>query len=307
MPCCELEVPFNVTSAAGFLLLGLIFNWGLFGICIVQIYIYYLSFPNDKWRLKLLVYSLFIVETAQTLLVTHDMYNIFATEFGNIRNLGQIHIFWITTAIATGLVSSAVQIYFAHRICIFSGSNLIGYTLSIIALIQGSAAIVEGVFFHISTANFAEVQSDRKTHIIAIIWLAGSAICDVLIALSMTYYEKLSRAKENTVFRQTRARLNKVIRLTVETGATTAVFATADMVLYLGFPGTEYCAVPALILAKLYTNTLLYTLNNRRCGAFGGQDELSSREGTWTLQFWNRMLQTSQVGSRDPIEGIPTI
>ncbi|KIJ36587.1 hypothetical protein M422DRAFT_124423, partial [Sphaerobolus stellatus SS14] len=102
------------------------------------------------------------------------------------------------------------------------------------------------------------------------VWLAGSAACDVTIAISMTYY--LSR--KETHLKRTSAVINRLIRLTIETGSLTATVAIVDITLYLVFPHQDYHTAPALTLAKLYSNTLLVVFNSRlRIVGGRGSDE----------------------------------
>ncbi|KAG8890289.1 hypothetical protein FRB99_003906 [Tulasnella sp. 403] len=51
--------------------------------------------------------------------------------------------------------------------------------------------------------------------------------------------------------------------MTVQTGAVTTFAATAELILYLKSPQNNLHMIPALALAKLYTNTLVATLNSR--------------------------------------------
>jgi hypothetical protein len=43
-----------------------------------------LSFPRDKWRTKLLVYFVYLIDTAQTCMVTHDVFNAYAKHYGDL-------------------------------------------------------------------------------------------------------------------------------------------------------------------------------------------------------------------------------
>ncbi|KAI0289819.1 hypothetical protein BC826DRAFT_586296 [Russula brevipes] len=57
--------------------------------------------------------------------------------------------------------------------------------------------------------------------------------------------------------------LLRVVRLTVETNTLTAAVAIASFVLYVAFPNDIYYTFTAGIIGKLYSNTLLLSLNNR--------------------------------------------
>ncbi|KAJ6498066.1 hypothetical protein C8R47DRAFT_1261092 [Mycena vitilis] len=83
---------FNVTDAASRFaaavaasqLIGSLLNYFLYGILAVQVYVYRLSFPNDKAAIKWMVYTIFVVETVMTALNGVDIYHWFAEGFGDI-------------------------------------------------------------------------------------------------------------------------------------------------------------------------------------------------------------------------------
>ena len=87
---------------------------------------------------------------------------------------------------------------------------------------------------------------------------------------SMTGIVQLTRF--DTSFKKTHDLVNKLIRLTVETGALTATIAVIDLILFLAASNTDYHITPALLLAKLYSNTLLVVLNSRITISHAGND-----------------------------------
>jgi hypothetical protein len=129
-------------------------NWGLFGALVVQVCkrltftrglmsscqnpdIYYLAFPNDRIGFKCLVYGLTLVETIQTVFMTHDAVMALGLGFGNPSALDDAHFSWLTiplmssigpyfrrfmtiTLICLFVVSAIVQCFFAWRIYILS-------------------------------------------------------------------------------------------------------------------------------------------------------------------------------------------
>ncbi|KAF9561010.1 hypothetical protein CPC08DRAFT_457920 [Agrocybe pediades] len=58
--------------------------------------------------------------------------------------------------------------------------------------------------------------------------------------------------------------VNKLISNSIQTGLITAACAGVDLALFVSFTSRNYHYVPAYILGKLYTNSLLATLNSRR-------------------------------------------
>ncbi|KAF8880085.1 hypothetical protein BD779DRAFT_1550380 [Infundibulicybe gibba] len=271
-------IPQNIGASAGPLLLGYLFNWCLFGVLSVQVYLYYLAFPRDRLSIKCLVFGLYIVETLQTILITHDVFDSFGSGYGMLSALESTQLEWLGVPIISGIVSCTVQTFFAYRIFVLSKSKPLGLIICVIALTQGASGIAQGVQA-LQINDFAKLQNEA--FVSCTIWLGGAALCDIIIAVSMSYY----LSKSETGFRSTHVLISKLIRLTIETGSMTAAVATIDMALFLAFRNNNYHATPALILAKLYSNTLVVILNSR-LRIVDGRDttqsiELNSYSSVW--------------------------
>ncbi|KIK56245.1 hypothetical protein GYMLUDRAFT_230338 [Collybiopsis luxurians FD-317 M1] len=263
-------LPANIEVIAGPLLLGYLFNWGLYGALAVQVYIYYMSFPKDRLAVKCLVMAIFAIETVQTILCAHDAFAAYASGFGNLTAVTSSHTEWFNTPILSGIVSCTVQLFYAYRISVLSGTKIWSIIIAATAITQGTAAIVQGVQDHLIT-DFAQLQKEAFAS--DVVWAVGSAVCDIMIACVMSYY--LSR--KDTGFKQTRVLVHKLVRLTIETGALTATCATVYIVLFIALPHVQYYLAVGLTLAKLYSNTLLLIFNSR-VRVIGGRDTSQSTE-----------------------------
>lgn len=93
----------------------------------------------------------------------------------------------------------------------------------------------------------------------ALTWLIASAVADITITASLCYY----LARQKSGFSATDDTINKIIRLTVQTGLITTLFAILDVVCFLVLPHTTINFVWDFALSKLYTNALISTLNAR--------------------------------------------
>ncbi|KAF5319609.1 hypothetical protein D9619_008565 [Psilocybe cf. subviscida] len=246
------------------------FNWALFGTLSVQVYLYSMSFPNDVTLLKCLVFGIYLFEMTQTLLVTRDMFAIFASGWGDLDQLQSAQWIWISIPIMSGIVSCVVQLFYAYRLSILSRSRILGCIIGVLSITQATSAIVCGIQVA-SVDTLAKIQT--VAHISTTIWLSGSAICDLTVAIFMSYH--LSR--ENPAFKETQMLINRLVRLTVETGVATATVAAIDVILFLAFPESNYHITPAYTIAKLYSNSLVMVLN-ARSRTTAGRDHISAGE-----------------------------
>ncbi|KAF8876048.1 hypothetical protein BD779DRAFT_176144 [Infundibulicybe gibba] len=276
-------------------LLGYLFNWGLYGTLSVQVYLYYLAFPSDRRLTRYLVLGLYLVETLQTALITHDAFMTFVVDYGNLPTLRNAQLEGLSTPMICAIVSCTVQLFFTYRIFILSKSKLLVSVICLIALTQGGAGIAAGVQV-LQIDDWSKIR--LEAFVSCTIWLVGAAVCDILIAITMCYC--LSRSE--TGLRSTHVLISKLIRLTIETGTVTATVATIDIALFLGFPHNNYHRVPALILAKLYSNTLMVTLNSRLYIADGRATRMLSVElgsGTdWNIRSSGFQHQMDQDQDR---------
>ncbi|PBK87015.1 hypothetical protein ARMGADRAFT_972548 [Armillaria gallica] len=260
-------VPANypIAELTGSYLIGCLLNWGLFGTLTVQLYLYYLAFPNDRRITKYLVYGLYVIEIVQTILIAHDSFALFGYGFGDLEALARLNFGWLTVPIMSGIVACVGQVFYAYRIFILSKSRTIPIFIFCILSISSVAAIVTGIFtFQIG--NVVQLNN-RRMSIAAGIWCGGAALCDIIIAICMTYYLTRSTAH----FRQTRMLVIKITRLTIETGSVTAVVALLTFILFIALPGRNSYMILCLIVPKLYANTVYMVLNSR-FQIIGGRD-----------------------------------
>ncbi|KAK0187001.1 hypothetical protein F5146DRAFT_1063222 [Armillaria mellea] len=265
--------PSNLRETTGPLLAGCFLSLVLYGLLFNQVYVYYISFPNDNLAPKTIVYILWLTVTVQTFSNIIDTFKTFCYEFGNIYELDDVHLTWFTIPILSGFVGCIAQSFYAWRMYKFSKkAQWLCISLAMIAFTQFSAAICCGIEVRKSN-HYSNLPKNSKVKVAAIIWLGGSALCDTAIALCMTCL--LCRAQ--TGLKSTRILLSRLIRLTIETGTATAAIAIIDIVVYLGYPNTNYHIVPANCLVKVYSNAVLAVCNSRMTSRIrGGREDMAT-------------------------------
>ncbi|KDR77670.1 hypothetical protein GALMADRAFT_138739 [Galerina marginata CBS 339.88] len=245
----------TIASSAGPLLIAHLLNWGLFGVLSMQVYLYYLAFPKDRIGIKIPVYAAYLLDATQTFLLTRSAFRTFALGFGNPSVLNEVDILWFGDVL-TGLISFISQTFYAYRIGVLFHKPYLAAVIMLLAVVSLTASIVSGVQAHLA-GLFSELLR-KDTLIVAGIWGGGSALCDVLIAVSMTYYLKRHEAG----FQRTDALLERIIRLTVGTGSTTAAIAILGFLLFFPVHTTYYQTVVS-VQGKMYSNSMMVSLNSR--------------------------------------------
>ncbi|KAI0267869.1 hypothetical protein BC834DRAFT_62804 [Gloeopeniophorella convolvens] len=251
-------VPPNVAQGTEPILLGTLLNWCMYGILLVQVYLYSYYFPDDRRALKFLVYFILIIETVQTALTGVDIFYWFANGFGNVIHLNNVYISFADTPVIAAFISLIIQSFFCYRIWVLEKS--LWWLVAVIEAISGAQAvggIVGGIKGHIN-GTFSDAHQSIK---FVYVWLIGDAVADILIAVSLTYLLLRSRTRGHQF--SSNSMLVKLVRLTIETNAASATVAIFSLVVFVGWQKNNYFYVPTAILGKIYSNTLLVTLNNR--------------------------------------------
>ncbi|KAL0576338.1 hypothetical protein V5O48_005636 [Marasmius crinis-equi] len=228
----------------------------LYGIQVLQVYMYYMSFPKDRIFVKCMVYAVFLLDTLQTVFFFHDAFQMFGYGFGDMATLKHAHLSGLSVPILTGLVSLIVQSFYAHQIRMLSRSNVLVVVIIAIALIQFGASIWTGCLVFLIN-NLSNLQ--KGSFIQCSVWLGGSALCDTIIAVVMTFY----LLKANAAMKSTQVLIARLIHLVIETGTATATVAIIDLILYVAVQKYPFHMLPSRSLAKVYSNTLLVILNSR--------------------------------------------
>ncbi|KJA25522.1 hypothetical protein HYPSUDRAFT_404539 [Hypholoma sublateritium FD-334 SS-4] len=248
-------IPSNIVLLTAPQLLGVMFNWGLWGILTVQVYVYHLFF-RDSLRVRTLVYTLYFLECVQTALSSADIIHWFSKGWGHLSFLSDPYVAPIDLPMMAGLIAMIVQLYFTWRIWVLSTSIPLCALIGAVSVAQCAAGFVSGIqALRIGDLTALSSLAAPK------IWLAGAALSDTLIAVSMCYF--LYRARQRTLLPQTKFILRRVIALTVETNTLSATAAIATLILFICSPKNTLYLCPPSALSKLYSNTLLVIFNGR--------------------------------------------
>lgn len=261
-------VPPDVVEIAAPLLFGVLWNWTLYGVLVVQIYVYSYNFPKDRKLLKILVYAIFLFETLQTALSGADLYYWFVSGFGKVDRLRDPYASAFDRPIMGSIIMGTVQFFFAYRVWVLSDCRAWWYCVIIVvcSAINNVTSFAAGVYSHI-IRKFINAQ---KSRIVALACGAGSTATDFLIVAAMLYY--LARPRNAEFGPLSNHALAKILLLTVETNILNATCGIISMLMVIIFPDKRYYTCSTAILGKLYSNTLLVSLNNR----------ISIREVTYT-------------------------
>jgi len=254
------QVPgLNIPLLEGPLVLGYLWSYMLYGVLIVQMYIYYMHFTKDHKGIKIFEWTLFLLETVFTIFTTIAAWNQFGKNWGDVQSLLLIDWSWEPLPALNGFLATMVQSFYVWRIYNLTKNIFIALFIESVSLMQCILAFFYGIRVSVEGRGIDKLFA--LTNVISA-WLVGAAVCDVLI--TVTIVTVLARANQRTRFKQTTNAITRLIRYTVETGLITSVMAVIELILWLT-TGKEYNIhfIGFLVLGKLYSNALVATLNSR--------------------------------------------
>ncbi|KAJ7873469.1 hypothetical protein B0H14DRAFT_3559126 [Mycena olivaceomarginata] len=259
-------------------------NWALMATLVVQVYTFSTRFQNERRWIKMLVYTVFPLELAQTGVSSHYAYWVLALGWGNTTALEILPWSCLATPIFTGITAALVQIFFA-----WSGyylpveaenlDSLKAYFCRLIYLLMGktvwacvvTAVIVLGVTILFVVAQFAHATAFANVMRIKVgvqvnypsffdlptgSWLIVAVVCDVFITTTLIIIFYQYRMQMPPEERRTDTFMVKLMLNTVETGAVTSVTALIYLVVFLLYPGYNIEETPTFILGKLQVSPL---------------------------------------------------
>ncbi|RPD77502.1 hypothetical protein L226DRAFT_521153 [Lentinus tigrinus ALCF2SS1-7] len=296
----------------GPIFIGVVFNIALYGIMVTQTYLYFQMYKRDRTWMKLLVFLLFICDTVNCAFDVAFVYIPLVNNFGGFYYLFMsVNGPTLNTQATTkrslelagyslqGFIAALVQFFFAWRVKVLTANM---FAVCVICFCS-FAQLCGGLGTSIAVGMIPEFVQFRKFQVIVIIWLAFSAVADTLITAALVWHLR----RNKTGMALTDGIINKIIRMTVQTGLITALCAIIDLILFIVSP-TGLHLIFNLPLSKLYTNSLMSSLNSRSGWQYSDSSQVMSqnanRSETQRLPRVRNvnMLKSGDHGRRGPQE-----
>ncbi|KAJ7460230.1 hypothetical protein FB451DRAFT_1270664, partial [Mycena latifolia] len=243
-------------STYGIWLIAFFLQTILYGMGILQAYLYFFWYSKDSVLVKTTVILVVCLESFQLSTLCGATYHYLIDGFGDFAQLLQVHWLDLTQLFATYLSAFVVQLYFAHSIYALHKNDKI---LPFSVLVSSLAALAGGVGQVVVASripSFADVDQTKTTTIINCI---ASVLCDSLITLGLCWRLHTSR----TGIQATNNLLNYLIIVAINRGMLTSITAILQIILFFARPNSFYFFAMTWLNSKLYMNSMLATLNTR--------------------------------------------
>ncbi|KAG6811454.1 hypothetical protein H0H92_007325 [Tricholoma furcatifolium] len=190
-------------------------------------------------------------------LVTYQFLVYFNTKFNDKLWIKAI----VATLFATDTLHSAVAVYAGWDMCVTNYNNpaslaVVGWTIPFTACATSFAAILTQYF--LAHRVWILTKNSVLVGVISLFSLLGFAF-GIYAGIKCGLINDRSR----TGFRKTDTIINRLIRGAIQTGLFASAFALADLFSFVLHGNTNLYAMFAYPIGRIYTNTLLDTLNAR--------------------------------------------
>ncbi|KAJ7354392.1 hypothetical protein DFH08DRAFT_984880 [Mycena albidolilacea] len=241
----------GVTLLFGPMMIGVMLNMILYGAMFTQMVAYYQRYTQDSPWIRYLMLYLLVVETAGIIVECGIIYDplIFQQRCGDY-NLSEAGFYPESV-----LPPSWFPKHLTSRISVVTQSLILPGIIALLSLGSFGAGITVSILVSLNP----EFHKFGNFKAVITLWLVLSAVCDIVIAVGMTH----ALYTRKTGFGVVDGQINRIIRLTVETGALTAITALVDLMLFLVFPNTTINFIVDFPLSNLYTFSMLAMLNSR--------------------------------------------
>ncbi|KAJ8507300.1 hypothetical protein ONZ45_g10321 [Pleurotus djamor] len=253
-------VQYNLLDTIAVIEIGTMVSVFLFGVSVVQAYLYFASFPGDHFRLKALVASVITLELGHTIAVLHAFYTI------SVKLYNRPDLIFANTpagiAVATllsGYIACLVQVFFANRMKEFAHRRYLTFLCWTLSALRAIATTATTVVMSTNTlTRFTEHWG----------WLVGTtliigAVVDIIIAVGLCY-DLYQKRNWGDTFTRTTKTLDRAILMTIQTGLLTSVMTLAVTVCFIVVVDSFIWVGIYVCLARVFSNTLLATLNYRK-------------------------------------------
>jgi len=241
----------------GALEIGILISTFLYGIYIVQAFIYSQADFKDMLWLKWLVLFVLILETAQTFCTCFVLYHLTVTNYGVEASITEPSFVLDFTATLSSWIGAVVQAFFAYRVKVLSGRLLIPVISWGLSLFRATLGTVIGVTIFRSPSLTAYTAKYEWLNITV---LAVSTATDVLNTTSLCY----CLLKRRSAFAQSNKTVDKIILYTTETGLITCLTGLVILVCAVAMPNNLIYIGVVMPYAKLFSNSFMASLNARQ-------------------------------------------
>lgn len=250
----RLDIP-ALDDTMGALLIGVLISGALWGISCAQTYAYFSTY-KDRRFLRVTVLLSFFINTAHEILISHAIYTYLVTWYRDFLLLNDIVWSLALQELISTFNIMLVQCFLIWRVWILAGQQIL-YVIPLIllALLQFASSIA----YYAKTQRLSYLTQSSTLNATAFIDAGAGGACNAAIAVALIML--LHRSKSS--FSRSNHVLQHLIILFITSGLVISLFHLLVLTVTAALPNTLVFTTFYFPVSKLYTNSLLMTLNVR--------------------------------------------
>jgi len=287
-------------DSIGAVFIGMVVSAILYGLCLLQTFLYFQKYVKDPWYTKTAVATLVTFDTIHMIIVPMGVYHYVIANYHDPSRLQ--YLTWPITMEGMFVVfnSTIVQVFYIYRAWRLSKGYFHLFLVFILLLLCGNfCTSITWISISMKMSKWYELS---RISSLAIAVLVLSCSIDVLIAGSLCIL--LNRAR--TGFKRSNTVINRLTIFVISTGLLTAIFAIVALVCMVSMPYNLIYGGFYLCIGRLYTNSFLTTLNARAAIGRIEETELKSSSGTAQRNINIRIESQTAQAARDKEQGMST-
>lgn len=246
----------HIDDTFGAAFVGVIVAAVLHGVSCAQAW-YYFTHQNDKWLVKTLVSFVMLFDTIHQVLISHTVYTYLVSNYNNQEQLKYLVWSVLVEVLFNGFTAFLVQSFLARRVWQLSGRNIWLTGLVAFLVLSEFGCVLAFAALSLRFTTYEQLGTLKE---LSITVNALGAAGDVVIAFALCVLLHRSR----TGFQRSDSMINKLIIFAVNTGVLTSLCAIASLISIAVAPDTFLYIAFFFCLGRLYSNSLLATLNARK-------------------------------------------
>ncbi|KAJ3544485.1 hypothetical protein NM688_g5737 [Phlebia brevispora] len=262
-------VPGGLELTFGVPFVSIIISAFLTGILTLQTFKFFSTYSRDPLALKLAVAAIFVLDLAQFASIVDFTWWYLVRNWGNLTAITIVRISYGLAVVFATPVILIVQLVYIYRIYrLVTGVRRVEWLLLaflVCIVLVESAFGFRGASFGLRTIPFVEADQDSGSqHYVVGVWLGTGAVADLSIASVLVYNLVTRKTGFKSFIKPLRSTIiTKLVVYAINTAAFTSVVAIADIICYYSMPNNNVHLGLNMLLCKLFSNSLLASLNRR--------------------------------------------
>ncbi|KAF5348203.1 hypothetical protein D9758_014648 [Tetrapyrgos nigripes] len=229
----------------------------LYGVATVQTYWYFKQFSGEHKLLNAAIMFIWLNELAHQVCISCTIYQLTVANFGNPKFLEIIPLPLILSVFFLALGAGTAQSILIYRLWKINKKLVITAVIVALAILRLIATFVAGIKLSF-TPNLQQFIGKNRWLLI-MLWVTV-AVLDTSVTTCVIH--SLIKRRQNAIKRTTEL-VDKIIFWTVETSLITSTVAITTVIVFAAAPDTAIWLGLFLILPRLYSNSILASLNQR--------------------------------------------